>query len=57
MPKPENTCPECDEYKKEEYELCYDCNQKELEKNGNLCVCGNYKNAEYSECYECNQNS
>ena len=50
----ENTCPECGEFKREDYELCYTCHQYILEESGNLCDCGNYKSEEYKTCYECN---
>ena len=50
----ENTC-ECGAWKKEEYELCYDCNQEELKDNGNICECGQYKDEQYDYCYSCNQ--
>lgn len=44
--KEKRTC-ECGKSKKEEYKLCWDCNQKQR------CSCGNYKKKEYDICYEC----
>ena len=53
MPAPENTCPDCGEYKKEEYELCYQCNRDAMAADGKICDCGQFKQPEYEECYEC----
>ncbi len=53
MPKPENTCAECGQWKKEEYEKCYNCKQAEDDDAGFTCACGEWKRPEYDVCYEC----
>lgn len=55
MPKPENTCPDCGEWKKEQYELCYECSRNQADNQGRICECGNFKNPEYDTCFECHQ--
>lgn len=51
----ENICPDCGDYKKEEYELCFVCNQNDLKKSGNICECGSYKKEDYDTCFDCYQ--
>jgi hypothetical protein len=53
MPRPENTCPDCGQWKKEEYDQCYNCSHAIAEDEGRVCVCGNRKQPEYDVCYEC----
>lgn len=49
----ENTCPECGEYKQEQYEYCYGCAQEVAYQEGRICECGSYKSKEFKQCYEC----
>lgn len=53
MPSPECTCPDCGEFKKEEYEYCYQCSRSRAESEGRLCDCGAFKKPEYDQCYSC----
>ena len=47
------TCPECQGYKKEEYDMCYMCAQETAYQAGKICECGNYKKPEFKLCYDC----
>lgn len=49
----DNNCPECGEWKKEEYDLCFSCNVADKEQNGEICDCGNFKKPNFEKCYAC----
>lgn len=55
MQDSENTCPECGEFKREEYEFCYNCKMRKAAENDELCECGNFKNPNYPQCFQCSQ--
>lgn len=50
---PENTCPDCGEWKNENYETCYGCSRLEAEKHNRVCGCGNFKGEDYEVCFQC----
>ena len=50
----ENRC-HCGEWKKEQYDECYDCSRDTAQREGRLCECGQFKQSEYEFCYDCSK--
>lgn len=50
----ENRC-HCGEWKKEQYDECYDCARDTMQRENRLCECGQFKQSEYEFCYDCSR--
>ena len=46
-------CQDCGGYCKSEFEMCWDCFQAKMAKEGRMCTCGKLKQPHFEECREC----
>lgn len=53
MPSPENTCVKCGNYKKEQFQTCWDCHRTQMAEENRLCGCGKLKRPEFEDCRDC----